>query len=163
MRGRKRKPALIKRIEGNRSRVQIPNEIRGTGRLRVPDYFSPEERRLWAAINGSLPIGLLTGADQSVLERMAVAWARFRECQREIAVVGLVAKGDRGQSVRNPLLIVQKQAAEEMQACGEVLGLSPVARTRITADSTADDDPLSLLLDGRRDGAYYTPAPIRKN
>lgn len=162
MKGRKPKPNLIKRLEGNRSRREIPPEIIAMGRPRVPDEFSGEERQLWAAVMRSLPIGLLTAADQSVLERMAVAWARFRECQRKITQVGLMVKSERGPA-RNPLLIVQKQAAEEMHACGEVLGLSPVARSRITASDPGDDDPLSLLLDGRRDGAYHSPPPARKN
>jgi P27 family predicted phage terminase small subunit len=156
-----RKPTVIRKLEGNPGRRPIPEEIFTVGRPRVPAEFSEEERELWGAIVRSLPVTLLTGADQSVLERMAIAWARFRDCQRTIKAVGLMVKGAYA-PVRNPYIAIQKWAAEEMQACGNALGLSPVARSRITADNSADDDPLSLLLDGRRDGAYFTPAPVKK-
>lgn len=156
-----RKPAIVKIAEGNPGNRPIPKEINGRGHPDVPPELSTEEGELWVSIYESLPIGLLTAADTAVMERMAIAWARYRQCQRTIRAGRLMVllPDSRGvdRLVRNPLLAVQRQAADEMHACGEVLGLSPVARTRITTEGKEDEDPLTLLLDGRRDGAYYTP------
>lgn len=142
-----RKPAPIRQLEGNRSRRPIPREIEPEGRPRCPEHLTDEQKARWEDVVRSLPIGLLTRADEQVLERMAVAWAAFREACTLVRQSGLLVKGQFGNVVRNPLLIVRKQQAEEMEACGQALGLSPAARTRITALPEApDDDPLAVLL-----------------
>jgi P27 family predicted phage terminase small subunit len=76
---------------------------------------------------------------------MAVAWATFREITLALNEKTVV-RGKDGNVVRNPLLIVQKQAAEEMHLCGMALGLSPYARTRLTAKREDEDDLLSVLM-----------------
>jgi len=48
--------------------------------------------------------------------------------------------------VRNARLIAQRQAAAEMDKCGNALGLSPAARSRIVSPEAFDDDPLAMLL-----------------
>jgi P27 family predicted phage terminase small subunit len=89
---------------------------------------------------------LLSRADEQALERMAVAWAAFRAASILINKAGLLTRGANGEPVRNPLLLVQATAAGEMHACGMVLGLSPLARTRLTAPDEQEADPLSVLL-----------------
>src|SRR5215203_3679223 len=148
----RRKPAVVRQIEGNRSRREIPREIEPEGRPRCPDYLSEAEKIYWLTVVVSLPVQLLTRADEQSLERMAIAWARFRETTDAIHQAGLLVRGSVGNVVRNPLLIVQAAAAHEMRVCGMELGLSPAARTRITARREIDDDPLAILLgpEGRR-------------
>lgn len=142
-----RKPAKIRQLEGNRSRRAIPREIEPPGRPRCPERLNEAEKARWHDVVRSLPDGLLTLADEAVLERMAVAWAQFREACDGIRTSGLLVRGTLGNVVRNPLLIVRKQATEEMDACGGALGMSPLARTRITAlPEAASEDPLALLL-----------------
>jgi P27 family predicted phage terminase small subunit len=55
---------------------------------------------------------------------------------------------------RHPMILIQRQAADEMSRAGGELGLSPLARTRLTVEKKEDDDPLNLFLDGRNEGAY---------
>ena len=57
-----------------------------------------------------------------------------------------MTRGQNGEVVKNPLLIVRRQATQEMQDCGNALGLSPLARTRLTAPEQEDTDPLTVLL-----------------
>lgn len=155
MAGMPRKPALIRRMEGNPGRRPIPEEITTLGEVLLPAGLSVEAQDCWHVIKGSLPIGLLSQADTAVMERMANAWARYRECQRFIERAGLMVRGAMGEMRRNPYLLVQRQAAEEMHQCGEVLGLSPVARTRIAANLVPPEpDPMELLLDGAGNGMY---------
>lgn len=157
-----KKPAALARLEGNPGRRPIPQEIDGRGHPEPPPGLNTEEGELWLAIYESLPLGLLTAADSVTMERMAIAWARFRWCQRAIrqSSVVIIARDRLGKErpIKNPLVTVQKMASEEIQQCTAELGLSPLARTRITAEGKEEDDPLALLLDGRRDGAYYRPA-----
>jgi P27 family predicted phage terminase small subunit len=115
-------------------------------------------------IVGSLPVGLLSRADEQALERMAVAWAEFRETKKAIQVTGKLVQSPQG-PVRNPLFVIRNQAQREMQYAGEVLGLSPVARARLSAaDQTGDEDPLALLLgdDHDPDGAWNTAPRTRQ-
>ena len=94
-----------------------------------------------------MPVDLLKRADTQVLERMAVAWAQFREATILISKGGLLTRRPTdGASIRNPLLAVSNMAAAEMHACGAALGLSPVARTRITTPERVDEDPLRVLM-----------------
>jgi P27 family predicted phage terminase small subunit len=144
---RPRKPALIRKLEGNRSRTPIPREIEPPGRPRCPAALTADEAGRWRDVVASLPVELLTRADEQVLERMAVAWACYRETSAMLRKSTLLVKGQFGNAVRSPLLIIRKQAAEEMEACGQSLGLSPVARTRIVALEERDDDPMARLLD----------------
>jgi len=157
--GRKPKPAVIKIREGNRSKVKqgsIKPDPVGVGRLMAPKHLKEDERLLWSKIVRSLPDGLLSSADESTIERMAVAWAQFREATKMIHRTGLMVRGERNHPVRNPMLIVQRVAGIAMHQAGEMLGLSPVARARLTADKGPATDPMEFLLgmDGDENGAW---------
>ena len=122
-------------------------------------HFTDEQRDLWRVVLRSLPDGLLSEADSAIVERMAFAWATCREAQRVINRDGLLVENEHGKQIRNPVWAVLRQATAEMHACGEAIGLSPVARTRITAVDQSDDDPIALLLDG----AYHARASMKMN
>lgn len=153
--GRPPKPSGIRRLEGNLGKRAIPDSVESHGRPLMPGYLDPEQQELWRQIEAGMPPRLLTLADTQAIERMCVAWARFRECQRKIAALTMFNRGSVGQLTISPLLRIQAMAAREMQAAGMELGLSPVARARISAPETADDDPLTLLLDC----GVYAPVP----
>src|SRR5262245_52289419 len=140
-----RKPAAIRRAEGNRGHRPIPDEIVGLGKPEPPPGLTEAQIQRWDEIVWSFPDGHLTAADVSTIERMAVAWATFRQTTLALNDKTLV-RGKDGNVVRNPLLIVQRQAAEEMHLCGMALGLSPYARTRLTAKAEVEDDLLSMLM-----------------
>ncbi|UZF94385.1 phage terminase small subunit P27 family [Bosea sp. NBC_00550] len=125
----------------------------------MPDYLDDEQRGLWKQIEAGMPPGLLTLADSQAVERMCVAWARFRECQRKIGALTMFSRGSTGQLAMSPLVRIQNLASKEMHLAGEALGLSPVARARISAPENVDNDPLALLLDGQ----VYRPAVPRKS
>ena len=162
--GSKPKANEIKRLEGNRRKIgrdHLPEEPQGIGRPRLPTHLSQDERRLWADVVGSLPVSLLTQADEAILERFAVAWATFREAHRLIKSTGLMIQSVVG-PVRNPLLVVRNNAAREMHLAGSEIGLSPVARSRMISAGHEDDDPLALLLgDDGEDGAWATTSRTR--
>lgn len=165
MTGRRPKPSLIKELEGNRSKVarsKLTRDVQGKGTPRLPSHLSPEEKQIWLDVIQAMPSGLLTMADESVLERFAVAFARWRNCQRALVAQGLIlvkiGKPDR----TNPLIQIQDRAERAMHVAGEALGLSPVARARLArVDSSGDEDPMALLLglDNDPAGAWRTMPP----
>ena len=146
--GQKPKPSVIKQREGNRSKVgraKIRDDPRGKGRPTVPQHLSADERMLWAHVIRSLPIELLTMADDGVLERYAVAWNTFRQANALIDKDNLTVRSPQGDKP-NPLLAVRNVAAKEMHAAGSDLGLSPAARARLSLAVGDAEDPMSLLL-----------------
>jgi P27 family predicted phage terminase small subunit len=156
-----KKPAAIRKLEGNPGKRAIPREIEPIGIPEAPAHLTPEQRDRWQDIVSSLPIELLTRADNQVLARMAVAWATFIQTTVAINQAGLLTRGQHGEAVRNPLHAVRKLAVAEMEVCGNALGLSPLARTRLTAQENAEDnDPLSVLLGphGKAWGDEHIPA-----
>lgn len=145
--GRARKPTVIRKQEGMRGHHPLPaNEPIGNGRPRVPSYLSPEAADCYRDIIKSLPVELLTRADESTLERAAVAWAQFRDATRKLDQSGLLVKGINNQPIRNPLIMILRAASADLAQAGAMLGLSPAARARISAPELADEDPMALLL-----------------
>ena len=141
-----RKPAKLKILEGKRGKREIPQELQARGVPTPPDYLSPAQLDRWKDIIESLPDKYLSRADIETLERMAIAWAQFREATIQLNKSMILVAGANKEPVRNPLLIVQYKAAEIMAAAGMELGLSPLARTRLTQPENVDDDPLDTLL-----------------
>jgi P27 family predicted phage terminase small subunit len=145
---RPHKPAAIRALEGNRGHRPIPeNELTGVGDPTPPARLTAVQGERWQDIVASLPDGLLSRADVSVLERMAVAWTTYREADDRINKTDMLVPGRDGNTVKNPLLSIRKQAAEEMQVCAMMLGLSPYARTRLAQPANnQDDDPMTQLM-----------------
>lgn len=124
-----------------------------------PDHLSDSQRELWRQIEKSAPPGVYTSADSQALERMAIAWDRYRHCQREIEETGFYSIGSMGQRVVSPAIRIQAEAEKAMHRAGEVLGLSPVARSRIAQPDGIEDDPFEMLLDH---SGYRPPSPAAK-
>lgn len=161
MRGRGPKPAQTKIIEGNRSKVSIAKIGRdpaGLGFPRMPPGLSDGEEELWLDVVASLPEGLLTSADEGILERYVRAWFRYRGACKKMAETGILIKSPNG-PVRNPLLVVVNQAERAMHAAGAEIGLSPVARARLANTDFGESDPIGMLLG---DDALWEPPPRKR-
>jgi P27 family predicted phage terminase small subunit len=141
-----KKPAVIRELEGNRGKRPIPAELPTVGRPEPPEGLNEAQLERWHDIVASLPDEFLSRADVQTLERMAIAWTAFRETTALINKSGMLVKGIHGEVVRNPAWAIRRQATQEMQDCGNALGLSPLARTRLTAPEAEDQDPLTVLL-----------------
>jgi P27 family predicted phage terminase small subunit len=157
MAGQPRKPTKIRKLEGVRGHSSpLPkNEPEGIGRPRAPSHLSLEAQARWRDIVESLPVELLTRADEVTLERAAEAWAVYRETAIKLDASGLLVKGRMGEAIKNPLLSIMRQASADLDRCSWQLGLSPAARCRITSPERASEDPLALLL-GPEGNAWRT-------
>lgn len=147
-RGQKPKPAAVKIAEGNRRKVgaaRLKPDIVGKGLPQPPAHLKPEERRLWLEVLRSLPKGVLSRADVAVLERFVVAWNRFRQCDKRIKDEGLTISTPQGQ-IKHPLMASIIALGKEMHMSGSDLGLSPVARARLSQATDTDQDPMGWLM-----------------
>ena len=110
--GRRKKPAIVKKREGNRGKRKIQDELALGGAPVLPPDFDAVQTHIWHQTIGALPPGLLTAADTSCIERFVVGWSQFREATRQIAQTGLLVRGET-RPIRNPLLAVQKAARHD--------------------------------------------------
>jgi P27 family predicted phage terminase small subunit len=148
--GRTPKPSAIKRAGGNPGKRRLSDDLVGIGKPILPPNLGELELFLWHATISSIPAGVLTSADSAILECFVCAWARFRECRRQIARSGLLVRAETG-AVRNPLLLVLNQAERSMNAAATQLGLSPVARARLANPAVENDYTMAWLLDENPD------------
>jgi P27 family predicted phage terminase small subunit len=144
-------PTHLKLLRGNPGHRPInPDEPKPV----VPDYcpkpppfvsgYAAEE---WARIGPELHrLGLLTLVDTAPLASYCMAYERWRIAEEIIARVavgdhamhGLLIKRDNSVAV-NPLVVVSRKAANDMVRFASEFGLTPAARSRISAG--ADGEP----------------------
>jgi P27 family predicted phage terminase small subunit len=96
-------------------------------------------------------MGVLTLADGDAVTAYCVANGQFVMATEEVNRSGLVTESYRGGLARNPALLIQSQALNEMARWGSALGLSPVARMRLVVEPNQEGpgaDILQLLTRG---------------
>ena len=143
--GRRKKPAIIRKLEGKRGHRPIPKEPKPIGSPTMPDYFDGEQQKLWIAALAHLPKGLIGAADTAFIEAFVISWWTMRSARRDIAKTGLLVRSPDG-PIRNPLLGIARGAAADMHRFGTDLAMSPAARTKLVAVDSGELDPMELLL-----------------
>lgn len=154
MKGRKRKPTELKLMAGNpgghASTRLNPNEPKPeTGAPEPLVWLTPEGLDHYRALTDKLlKVRVLTVNDGPALSGLAQSIADYEQATRELALSGKVIKGDKGQSIRSPWTVIQKQAFDQMQRGFTDFGLTPAARARIVAAPKGDDKDESEALFG---------------
>lgn len=85
-------------------------------------------------------LGCLTHLDIAVLAAYCTAFATWqaalgalnRVAAGDPVMAGLLVRGDGGATVKNPLLAIERHAAQSMMAAAAQFGMTPAARARIT-------------------------------
>lgn len=136
MRGRKPKPVAIKKLEGNRSKEKLPEEVVIGGRpnepMEPPESLDDDAKEFWAeAVPILHKVGLLDTVDRAALEMTATAYARVLQARRVIAEEGMMSVGHRGQPREHPMLSTERAAMQTFLRFAEQYALTPVARTRL--------------------------------
>jgi P27 family predicted phage terminase small subunit len=127
---------------GERGPLPIPharrrNPRRTTGKVvmvaqpRMPRSLPPEAKAEWRRVVPELEeIGVLATVDRAVLVRYCTAWADWVELQDLLSKSGKLIRGQKGNLVRNPLLLIRSDVETTLSDLGRQLGLSPGARLR---------------------------------
>lgn len=157
MKGRKPKPTHLKLVTGNPGKRALPK--REAKILRAlpspPPHLSDEAKVEWGRVSEELyKIGLLSGVDRAALAAYCQAYARWAQAERAITEMGkadhltggLMIKTSNGNAIQNPLVGTANKAAADMVRYAAEFGMTPSARSRITATPPSDDaaqDPAS--------------------
>ena len=106
-----------------------------------PKHLTPEARTEWERIAPMLVrLKLLTKLDRAALSAYCQAWARHVEAEEQVAKASALAFTHNGYPIVNPWITISRQAVDQMARFIGEFGLTPAARSRISApDPDADD------------------------
>jgi P27 family predicted phage terminase small subunit len=138
-RGPAPQPAHLRLLNGARERdVNLNEPVARSGKIEPPPGMGAEARVVFANVVAELEhMRIASPADADSIACYAEAVAKHREASALLARSPVLVKGLHGNLVRNPALIVQRDAAQQIRAFAQEFGLTPSARARI--DSNRDD------------------------
>jgi P27 family predicted phage terminase small subunit len=149
--GRKPKPTSTKLVAGNPGRRPL-NEAEAvleTALPEAPAELTPDAREEWARVSEELYVaGLLKRIDRVALASYCQAYGRWAQAERAIAKMaekdtltgGLMIKTSNGNAIQNPLVGIANKAMADMVRYAAEFGMTPSARSRITAEPPGGDD-----------------------
>lgn len=143
MRGRKPKPTARRRLEGNPGRRAF-NQHEPT--LPPPRADVPAELMADAVAESEwqrlLPVlqraRVITEGDRGLLLALCQQWSRYLEANGKIAAAGLVVRAPSGYPMPNPYIAIANKALGNCVKLWVELGLTPSARSRVSATLGAD-------------------------
>ena len=134
MKGRKRKPNAQAKAEGTLRSNKHREEVATDEPLQMPDWLvDPAALECWHRLVRQLgDIGYLVGTDADIVARYSQASADYQEAIETMRKEGkTIMTGSNGTLRNHPAWTRQKEAAAEMQRCGQELGLSPSSRASL--------------------------------
>lgn len=138
-RGPAPKPATLRLLQGARpGEVNLNEPIPRSGKMEPPPHLPEAAVAVfeWAA-EELAHMKIDSPADRDSLAAYACAVVNHRDASAKVAEFGVLVRGKGNHPVRNPALIVQRDAAQQIRAFAQEFGLTPSARARI--DSQRDD------------------------
>lgn len=142
-RGPAPQPTRLRLLNGAREcDVNMNEPIPRDAKIEPPESLSDEQRAIFEWVARELEFMKIAAAvDRDALAVYAVAVDQHRKSSAVLAQSALlVRRKSSGDLVRNPLLIVQRDAATQIRAFAQEFGLTPSARSRIdNTEQSADD------------------------
>ena len=161
------KPAGLKALEGNRSKVSaaklqrlIEREPKGVGKPVVPAHLAKDEQEEFRHVLKTAPAANLTACDQALVENYCVAVCAAREAHGKLLQTGKLVRGPNGPML-SPFWRLWEQSVELSRMMGSELGLSPASRSRIQSSRRSrwirwsfcwDRTRIRMTPGGRTDG-----------
>lgn len=147
MRGRKPKPAHLRLIEGNPGKRPLAKgmKIEPTAMLEPPAFINGYASEEWNRIAPGLALmGILTSIDVAALGSYCQSYAIWRQASEAINKMaasdmltgGLMIKTTNGNAIQNPLVGTANKAASDMVRYAAEFGMTPSARSRLSATQT---------------------------
>ena len=148
MSGRRPKPTAIRRLEGNRGKRAWNHEepVPPDALPRCPAHLAPVARAEWRRVARTLhTMGVLTTIDRAALAAYCQAYARWVEAEEKLKETPPLLKTPSGYVQQSPWLGIANKQLELMGRYMYELGMTPAARSRVTA-LTAAPEPLTIYL-----------------
>lgn len=150
-RGRKPKPTALKILEGNPGKRPL-NDYEPKPEKKAPKcpvWLDKEAKKEWRRMSRQLEvIGVLTEVDMAAFAGYCQAYARWKEAEEFISKHGTIVKTPSGYWQQVPQVSIAQTYLKIMNKFCEEFGLTPSARSRITAGSGAveSSDPMEDIL-----------------
>ncbi len=151
-RGRKPKPSAVKELEGNPGKrpLNAAEPMPAKKAPPCPKWLEPEAKKEWRRLSKQLEqIGVLTEVDQAAFASYCQAYARWKEAEEFITQHGTIVKTPSGYWQQVPQVSIAQTYLKIMNKIAEQFGLTPSARSRITAGADlkgATEDDMEALL-----------------
>ncbi|MGB2694771.1 MAG: phage terminase small subunit P27 family [Dehalococcoidia bacterium] len=121
---------------------RVAGKVVTAKRPPMPADLPAEARAEWRRVVPVLDeIGVLATVDRGALIRYCTAWADWVELEELIRRSGKLIKGQKGNLVRNPLLLVRSDVEATLSDLGKQLGLTPAARLRADIRHERPEEP----------------------
>ena len=157
MRGRKPKPTELKKLEGNPGKRPLnANEPKPRPfRPQKPDWLDSEASAKWDKMIPILEhMRTLTEADGDILAQYCTAYSNWERCEKIVQqlqpVHAFTAKSGDQYITQNPAYIMALKLNQLVARLGELLGLNPSARSRISVTELPDEEVEDLLFGGQK-------------
>lgn len=158
MAGRRQKTNAEKTLAGNPGkRSLVGMDLKFTTELgNCPDFLSELAKKEWKRVVKDLKeADIVRAVDMASLAAYCQSYARWQQAEAHIAEHGLLLeepifstkgelKGHR--SKRNPAVSIAKDERAAMRLFGDLFGLDPLSRARITVPPSPMEDALERLL-----------------
>jgi P27 family predicted phage terminase small subunit len=153
--GKKRTPAAIRKLEGNRAKTPIPAEPIGQKGAPVAyhDLDGPALYEWQRVVPALESMGLLDKViDRAALVIYCDLWGELVKVNREIKKIPYLSDSQSGASVVNPLYTLKLKLTDQVRKYLNEFGMTPTARTRLSVGKEqAEKDALQdLLSHGKR-------------
>jgi len=135
MRGRKPSPFRLRVLDGTQSRpTRDVSQPRPEAKPPTcPQHLSPSAKAEWKRLVHELyDLGILTNLDRSTLAAYCQSYGRWVEAEQKLKETPALLKMPSGYVQQNPWLTISSKQLELMHRYLGELGLSPVARARVS-------------------------------
>jgi P27 family predicted phage terminase small subunit len=150
-RGRKPKPTAVKQLEGNPGKRKLNRDEPKPEKKapKCPSWLDKEAKKEWRRTARQLEqLGILTEVDMAAFAGYCQAYARWKEAEEFITKHGTIVKTPSGYWQQVPQVSIAQTYLKIMNRFCEQFGLTPSARSRISADNGQHevDDPMEFIL-----------------
>lgn len=163
MRGRKRKPSALSRLDGNPGEKKILEEPKPEplGDLEPPSWLDAAAKGEWRAIVPVLlSLGLLSVVDRSALSAYCRAFSQWRAAEISLDRARRAKQKGKTYADIRDRVIDTVRLAERMRHFLSEFGLSPVSRQRLAEDPDAKKDAFDKFMARKgRLGGQLSDAP----
>jgi P27 family predicted phage terminase small subunit len=140
-------------IQGTRDQVREHEPLPPVTDLpQPPAFLHPYAVEYWHSLSADLwSMGVLTDVDVGMFCALCMAWARWRIAEDVVAAMaekdtvthGLMMQTKGGNAIQNPVVGTANHARASFARLALEFGLSPSARTQISAKGKGESDPVA--------------------
>lgn len=134
-RGPAPKPTALRVLHGDRrDRINDAEPQPAEGEVTAPEELSDDARAVWDQLAPDLiRVGVLTAWDVPAFVMVCEVLARYRQATKLVNGSALLVQGPNG-FVKNPALLVQREAEVTFAQLGARFGLTPSDRSQLKVE-----------------------------